>query len=897
MESHLENVPIIRTKLNTPRLVSDLVPRPHLFERLDSSLEKQLTLISAPAGYGKTTLVASWLQVYHQPVCWITLDENDNDLLRFLRYVVAAVRTIFPDAGEDVYKITRADYTPPSDYLAALLINDISDMQDSIVLVLDEFHLIDDVSVRAFVSAVIDNQPSNLHLVIISRTDPFLPSARLRASGKMTEIRSPDLRFQNDQARRFLTQAMETTINQKTASALNARTEGWITGLRLIALSASSEEELYRILAGSRLRSITFVNEYLLSEVLLQLPDSSRAFMLQSSILNRLSGPLCDAVALIDDADWSSQAYLGWLKEANVFVFALDDQGEWYRFHHLFQALLNKELLANYSKNEINELHQRASRWFAGQGLVEEAMYHALKAEDIKLAATIVEKNSQNLLNSLERHTLEKWLSLLPQDLIWQRPRLTLAKAWLLYREWRLTEMELTLSKAEGALADGELPEKESIVLQAQIATLRSAISYLCYQDYEQSLRLAERALAYLPKTAIGARGIALAIKGVAIQALGNLETAVHLLDSTIMSPILPDTAKIQPFIGLAVIHHAAAQLAQMSLVISRFLILASKIDSPNALASANKWAGHLYYERNDLTQALDHFTTTLEHRYQSNFLAAFDASLGLARIYLVQGRFEKGQATVDELRRETLRVKSSDLLGPLEAFQAYLWLAQGTELAALNWARSIEPQTVYESIVLSEVADLTRARILIDGGSPVEISDTVTVLKKKLEGAQKTHFTLRIIQIRVHLALAYDRLSQREQALNELEQALVLAQPGGFIRSFADMGPAILPLLNQLRESGVHQLYLEQIIESMPDSEFSARPRIEQDPAEILLTPRQTEILTLLRKGYSYHEIADELSISLNTVKKHISNIYEKLEVNNRQQAIYKADAIGMLL
>jgi LuxR family maltose regulon positive regulatory protein len=203
----------------------------------------------------------------------------------------------------------------------------------------------------------------------------------------------------------------------------------------------------------------------------------------------------------------------------------------------------------------------------------------------------------------------------------------------------------------------------------------------------------------------------------------------------------------------------------------------------------------------------------------------------------------------------------------------------------------------VYESIVLSEVADLTRARILIDGGSPVEISDTVTVLKKKLEGAQKTHFTLRIIQIRVHLALAYDRLSQREQALNELEQALVFAQPGGFIRSFADMGPAILPLLNQLRESGVHQLYLEQIIESMPDSEFSARPRIEQDPAEILLTPRQTEILTLLRKGYSYHEIADELSISLNTVKKHISNIYEKLEVNNRQQAIYKADAIGMLL
>ena len=896
MESYLESVPIIRTKLQTPRLVSDLVPRPQLFERLDSGLDKQLTLLSAPAGYGKTTLVTSWLQVVDHPVCWITLDENDNDLLRFLRYVVAAVQTLFSDAGKEMHKMTRADYAPPTDYLAALLINDVSDIQDSFVLVLDDFHLIDDVSVRAFVSAVIDNQPSNLHLVIITRTDPLLPLARLRASGKMTEIRSSDLRFQNDQAWTFLKQAMETTIDQKIATALNTRTEGWIAGLRLIALSASSEEELSRILASSRARSTPYVNEYMLTEVLLQLPDSVRGFMFQSSILNRLYGPLCDAVVLPGDPDRSSQAYLDWLKEANVFVFALDDQEEWYRFHHLFQALLNKELLANYSKNEIRELHERASRWFAGQGLVEEAMNHALEADDIKLAATIVEKYGQNLLNSLERRTLEKWLSLLPQDLIWQRPRLTLAKAWLLYREWRLTEMESTLKKTEGALADVALPEKESILIQAQIATLRSVISYLYYQDYELSLRLAERALAYLPETAIGARAIALAAKGTSIQALGDLETAVHLLDSTIMSPALPDMAKIQPFIGLAVVYHADAQLVQMSQTLDQFLVLAAEIDNPNALASANKWAGHLYYERNDLTQAMDHFTTTLKHRFQSNFLATFDASLGLARIYLVQGRFDKGQATVDELRRETLRVKSSDLLGPLEAFQAYLWLVQGNELAALSWARSIEPQTVYESIVLSEVADLTRARILIDGGSPEEINDTVTVLKNKLEGAQKMHSTLRMIQIQIHLALAYDRVGQREQALKELEQALVLAQPGGLIRSFTDMGPAILPLLNQLKESGVYPLYLEQITRSFPGSEFMGRSRIEQDLAALLLTPRQTEILNLLRRGYSYQEIADDLGVSLNTVKKHISNIYEKLEVNNRQQAVYKANAMGML-
>jgi len=718
----------------------------------------------------------------------------------------------------------------------------------------------------------------------------------LRASGKMTEIRSSDLRFQNDQAWMFLSQAMGTTFTREMAALLNARAEGWITGLRLIALSASNEEKLSRVLARYRMRPTSFVNEYLLSEVLLQLPASLQVFILQSSILNRLSGPLCDAVTSSADADWSGQNYIDWLNDANVFIFALDDQEEWYRFHKLFQSLLAKKLQATYSKNEIHELHRRASCWFAGQGLVEEAIYHALEADDIELAATIVEANSQNLLNSLERRTLENWLEMLPQETIWQRPRLALAKAWLFYREWRLTEIELALKKAEGALTDEVLTEKESIIIQAQIATLRSVISFFSYQAYEQSVDLAEQALVHLPQTAIGARAIALAIKGASIQALGDLETAVHLLESTVMSPVLPDASKIQPFIGLAVIYHAEAQLVQMSSVINRFMMFASKIGNPNALSSANRFAGCLYYERNDLDRALNHYNTTLEYRYQSNFMATFDASLGLARIYMVQGALAEAQAVIDKLRRETLRVKSRDLLGPLESFQAYLWLVQGNTLAALNWARSIEPETLHESIMLCEVAVLTRARILIDAGSPEETSDMVGFLKKKLGSAQKTYFTLRIIQTHFHLALAYERLSQREQALSELEQALVLARPGGFIRSFTDMGPSIIPLLIKLRQSGVHPRYLAQIIESFPDSELSTRPQIDAELVDKLLTPRQTEILVFLKKGYSYQEIADVLGVSLNTIRKHVSNIYAKLKVSSRQQAIHKADEIGML-
>jgi LuxR family maltose regulon positive regulatory protein len=584
------------------------------------------------------------------------------------------------------------------------------------------------------------------------------------------------------------------------------------------------------------------------------------------------------------------------LKNANIFVFGLDDQDEWYRFHNLFKSLLVKELHATYSEKEIHELHRRASHWFAEQGLVEEAMHHALEANDNPLAADIVEKRSHDLLNRLERHTLEKWLSLLPQDLIWQRPRLTLANAWLFYREWRLSEMELSLKNAETMLTGDEGSEKESVAIWGQIATLQSIISLFCYQEYEQSLHLAEEALASLPEVAIDARATAIGLKAVAIQALGDLQKAVQVLDSIIISPTLSDVSKIQPFIGLAIVYHAEAQLVQLSQVLSRFLTFAMNLGNPNALSFANKTAGVLYYEWNDLDRASDHFTTTLEHRYQSNFMATFDASLGVARIHLVRGLVEKAQAVIDELRTETLRVKSLDLMGSLEAFQAYLWLVQGNTLAALNWARSITPGTVHESILLSEVADLTRAYILIEIGSHEELIETVGILRKKLEDAQKSHFVLRNIQTRIHLALAYERLGQRDNALNELEQALLMAQPGVLIRSFTDRGPVVLSLLNELKSANVDLLYLEQIIESFPDSEFSAKPRMEQELVDILLTPRQSEILILLKRGYSYQEIADDIGVSLNTVKKHVSNIYEKLEVSNRQQAIYKANAIGIL-
>jgi LuxR family maltose regulon positive regulatory protein len=896
VESIQESIPLIRTKLQMPRLADDLVRRPEHNARLDSGLESQLTLVSAPAGYGKTTLVASWLQETPRMAAWLSLDENDNDLLRFLRYMVAAIRTLYIESCKEVHKMTRADYEPPAEYLAALFINDISDLQDSFLLVIDDFHLIESVAVRAFVSVLIENQPLNMHLVIITRTDPLLPLARLRASGKMAEIRASDLRFRNDEAETFLKQTMGTAVGHETASASNTRAEGWITGLRLIALSASNEQELSRILASTEDHSISFVNEYLLSEVLFHLPQPLRVFLLHISILNRLSAPLCDAVALINEPNQSSEVFLNWVRKSNIFVNSLDDNEEWLRFHHLFQAFLFKELKANYSEDELQELHHRAARWFAEQGFIEEAMNHALEADDVDMAAALIEQRSQELLNSPARRSLQRWLSYLPQETIWQRPRLILAKAWLLFREFRLSALEDALSVADTSLEKAPLADDERRDVQGQIASLRSANSYTYYQDYEQSVYWAEKALADLPQTAYGARGLAIGVLGASQQALGNLDSAVQYLESFIYAAADPGPAKIQAFSGLAMVYQAEAQTVPLSLVLSQFLQSAAGSNNPNGIAVANRHAGWLSYEQNDIDQAIEHFMTTLAYRYQSSFGFTFDATLGLARTFLAEGEHAKAQDVIDDLRLETLRLENNDLIGHLESFQASLWLSEGNHHSALRWARSVDSDALNETILVSEVASLTQARVLIELGSSEEAKAVVRMLKRKLQKARKAHFKLRMIQIKIHLALAYDRLDQGELALNVLEQALELAYPGGFIRSFTDMGPAILPVLNRLKQSGVYPLYIEQIIASFPDTDLRSDLRVDNEFLPTLLTPRQTEILELLRKGHSYKEIAGDLGVSLNTVRKHVSNVYEKLDANNRQEAIYKAAAFRLV-
>jgi LuxR family maltose regulon positive regulatory protein len=924
-----ESTTLIRTKLNRPRPGGDLVPRPRLVVSLECNPRRKLTLVSAPAGYGKTTLLVQWLEDCSYPSAWLSLDEGDSDPGVFLSYLIAAVRTAFPDACPTTEMLLRAPQSPPLDHLATVLINELAKFPETLILVLDDFHYVRDPSVHALLNTILRYLPEQVHLVIASRTDPPMALDRLRAGRQMLELRADDLRFSLEETQAYLETELGGELTPESIALLRQRTEGWIVGLHLAALWLHGTEDYAPILDGFQGDSARFVTEYLMAEVLAYQSPEVQDFLLRTSILDRFCARLCDA--LIDegqrteDARWTkedeappsfalrhssaavgppspSQAILDELDRQNLFLVPLDYEHGWYRYHHLFRATLRQRLHTETRPDEVRTLHRQASQWLAGHGNVEEALRHALAADDIEAAVKLVEENSQDLLNRLERYTLERWLAMLPENVVGERPRLLVAQGWLFYRQWRLRALDAVLDAAEACLnAPGGAPATaEERATWGQIHTLRGVTAYMVHNDFQRSVASAERALDWLPTAEPGARSVALTFWAIAQQALGKKDTAIRQLQEALHAPAHLAPSKIQALIGLSFFHYLAADTHQLEQATDRLLALAAELNHSNAITGANWLSGLLRYEWNDLKAAAGHFSGLAEV-YGSNFAATFNSTLGLARIYQVRGELDRAQGLFDDLRGETMRLDNTDLLPPVDALQACQWLLRGDVAPALSWARSFDSGQLEESIVWFEAPSQIRTRILSAHGTTAEVRTTVHDLDAKLKAAEARHNTRRVIQIQAHLALAYDRLGQTDDALTSLERAVVLAQPGGFIRSFVDAGPALRLLLRRLSQRGVAPDYLSQVLtafDTVPQTE--SPPGTTPTPREAgtidLLTSREEEILHLMGEGMTNQEIANELVISLYTVKRHATNIYNKLNVSNRRQAVLTARQLGVL-
>lgn len=877
---------LIQTKFNPPPTNADWVKRPFLINRLNQNPERVFTLVSAPAGFGKTTLIASWLAEQPRLYAWLSLDKFDNDLTVFLKYVVTAVRHCFPDLFPQLRRVLQLPDLPTQEELTALVINEFGQLPSPFILILDDCHLITKPSISQLLARLLAQPQQNLHLVMISRMDPLLPLPRLRLQG-MVEIRQRSLQFSDEEAADYL-QKMVGDVASDTVASINGRLEGWIAGLRLMALSfadmGQAEQETLAMLPGAR----DYISQYLFTEVFAQQSPEVKQFLLKTAFVDRFCASLGDALL----SPLATEPIIDHLLQANLFIIPLDRSGTWFRYHHLFQFMLQQKAAAEFDIEAINLLHNRAAAWLAENDYVDEALQQYLDGDDVKTAVSLIEANSRNLLNGLARQRLERWLTLLPDETIWVRPRLLVAKAWLLYRHWRLQALVPVLAQIQVCLdaddAIWEAGEKEFIL--GQMYTLRSVTAYCLQYDFSEAIAAADQAIRYLPGSEQGALASALSYRALSLQAEGVMETAVSELKQQLQNPAPQGPAWPQLYLGICFAQLNDGNLLAFYRTVAQFLARVS--DGPVGKTPANWLSGIAHYEANRLEAARAAFAITTSLHYATNFMAACDSWLGLARVCQEQGVLAQAQQHLDTVQAEALRLECSDLLPAIEAVQAYQWHLEGKTSAALRWSSAFDLDEITDYVQLTFIPLLLWVRIIIAHGDDSMCDTAKVVLREKLTVAQKTHDIRRQVQLLAHLTLLESRLGNENEALGGLQQAIELGQAGGFVRSLIDCGPALRPYLQQLHQQGIAPHYIEQLFAAYPTN---GSHRANGQSLELLLTERETEILQMMYTGQSNKEIAQELVISLYTVKRHASNIFRKLNVNGRREAVSKAKSYNL--
>lgn len=903
------SMPVLATKLYIPPPPSKAVLRPRLIERLNEGLRpnRKLTLISAPAGFGKTTLISEWLVSSGRQVAWLSLDEGDSDPTRFLTYLVATLQNIAPSIGEEVVEVLQSPQPPPIEAVLTSLLNKITTISDNFLLVLDDYHLIEGSSVDKTLTFLLEHLPPQMHLVITTREDPQLPLARLRARGQLNELRASDLRFTTTEAADFLNRIMGLSLSMEDLARLSDRTEGWIAGLQLAALSMQGHQDrggFIRAFAGDH----RYIVDYLMEEVLQHQPIPVRHFLLQTSILDRLHGSLCEAVT----GQPEGNARLEALERGNFFIVPLDDKRQWYRYHHLFAEVLLAHLKAEQPE-QLATLHRRASEWYEHNGSAAEAIHHALAAKDYERAADLVELAVPAMRRSRQEATLLSWLKALPDELIQSRPVLSVHYAGTLLLNGDLAGVETRLQAAERWLdtrkalpAGMAIVEKEEFRhLPGSIAVYRAG-SALALGDVPGTIKYARRALELLSEEDQLGRGAAAGLLGLAYWTSGDLEAA-HRSYADGMAR-LERAGHISDVIGLAIaladIRMAQGQLHEAMHTYERALQLAAPQGDSVLRGTADMYVGmsELYLEYNDLEAAT-------QHLMRSQALGEFAGlpqnpyrwCVAMARVREAQGDLD----TALKLFTEAEQVYVGDLfpyVRPIAALKARVWVAQGRLGEALGWVReqglSVEDNLSYlrefEYITLTRIL-LAQSRYNSDGAEERYVREAVGLLERLLQAAQEGGRTGSAIEILLLLALARQMQGDIRAALGPLERALALAEPEGYVRIFVDEGPLMAQLLQEaVRHSQrVTPSYVRRLLSALGKTQDTAPTK------QVLIEPlseRELQVLRLLGSDLSGPQIARELMVSLNTINTHTKNIYTKLGVNNRRAAVHRAEELHLL-
>jgi len=901
---------LIQTKLYRPRSGSDVIPRARLLERLNAGLGGNITLISAPAGFGKTTLLAEWLQTIECHTAWLSLDANDNELRIFVHSFTTALQTVFSDALQATASLFQAEQFPPADRVAPLLINDLADMSEDVVLVLDDYHLIHHSDVHTLLDQLIEHQTLPLHLVLASRSDPPLPLARWLAKGQLNELRRDDLRFTREETQDFLTRVLGSISARETVVALQERTDGWIAVLRLATLSLRGTSDQAAFLQRLHHHPDRNVSSYLVEEILSQLAPSVQELLLQTSILEQFCAELCIAILGSDASHVQVQATLDWLERSNTLVIPLDERHGWYRFHHLFQQLLRQRLQARISREELSTLHRRASGWYAAQGLIEEALEHALAAEDAAYAAQLVESRVLWAYEQEQLAQMELWLDLLPEEQIQGSPILLFARVWILQARGQLKDLPPLLTTA-GQLLDtsgsgtSDPDDQHSRIIHALLATGWSHFQYFTGQ-VQAGLESARSALEWMPPGEEHIAGHAMQYLAWSYQATGQEDVALVKLQQALreLPAILTITARL--LLAQALVYLAVGKLHQVEHIARHLLRLAQQADLVMSQNYAHWLLGVVFYEQNNLDAVVYHFSAVIANQHLAHFWMVRDAMCGLALAYQAQGLGTQAQETAHSLLAWVQEQHNMPELMTTYAFCGRLALLQNEVESAEPWLEMAGEQDVLAGPMLFiEDPPITKAWMLLAKGDQPSIEHGQALLSLLLQHVESIHSTRKTIQVLALQAWAYNVQGRESEALEVLERALALARPGEFIRTFADLLP-LAKVLHELRKRRrTHQevdkqldTYLQRLLAAMnPVAAHPMSPEalMQQEGLEPL-TSRELHILHLLEKDLTNKEIARELLVTPGTVKVHTKNVYRKLGVNNRRAAVSLTKALGLL-
>jgi LuxR family transcriptional regulator, maltose regulon positive regulatory protein len=909
---------LLATKLHLPAARPTAVTRPRLVARLLAGLRTRLTLVAAPAGFGKSTLLAQALAEARdtappQHFAWVALDPGDNDPARFWTYVLTAIERSSPGVGAPPLAVLQASPTAVEAALAELL-NELADRPEDIVLLLDDYHAITTAAIHQGINFLLEHAPPQFHLVLASRVDPPLPLARWRVRGELVELRAADLRFTTEEALRFLADTMGLRVDARAAATLEARTEGWAAGLQLAALSLQGQEDVQGFIESFS-GSHRHVVDYLVEEVLGRLPDHIRTFLLQTSVLDRLSGPLCDAVLGVADAQVSTDSYsrlvLDTLERDNLFLIALDSERRWFRYHHLFADLLRHRLRHEHPAL-VAELHRRAARWFEDQGALGEAMEHALSSGDIDLVARLLSTHGERFAARGETHTLQHWLDRLPREAVLGNPQLCLVQAQVLFLNRQVAAMQPYMQAVEAAIAgrsdaDATALRGELLVQQAHVAVERGA--------FAETLRLAREALNVLPATAQLARTTIGLAHGYALMVLGHTREAIAVHEENVRLCRVAGNALSGIFSGNEVGKLLALEgrLREARAALERALawVAAEGWQHLPPAGALHTWFGHILIEQGELDAADAELRTAVELAERGPDLIRARSHVFMARIRQLQGDTATALAeavTVDEICRTW---ESGGERTFFAAYTARIRLLQGDVTAARRWAaertawdpgeqpsyfREIELLTLARIAVLAEPTETIASRV-------TEVRELLAWLRDHARSGERASVVIETLAVE---ALALARCGDMAEAHTRLNEALTLAAPESFVGVFLDLGSAMAVLLAQhlARRAPVDPLrpYLTHLLSyfaphegaeppPLPVAEVADRPARSSGAGGVeTLTERELEVLRLYAAGMTSTEIAQHFVVSINTVKTQLKSIYSKLGAHSRAEVVAHA-------